>query len=277
MMSLLSANFLRLRKSRAFWIAFGCCVGFGALSALGELQFIVSSMDTTSVPLEKQFFQYASLIGILAGTFIPLFLGTEYSDGAIRNKVMAGHSRTAIYFANLIAGFAASLLCMAGCMLSCLAVGAPLLGWFTKPSSLILSAIFGSVLMLAAFCAIFTFVTMNISRKSTSVVICLLGVFLLLFFSVYLFARLDAPETYQGLELNEAGEMVWQEFPNDQYISGTKRVVYQFTFDLLPTGQSLQYTGLIFTDPARLMGLAAAVAAVSTGAGAALFRRKDLK
>jgi len=33
----------------------------------------------------------------------------------------------------------------------------------------------------------------------------------------------------------------------------------------------------VLSDPVRLMGLAAAVCVVFTGAGAALFRRKDLK
>ena len=82
--------------------------------------------------LEGQFFEYAAFIGILAAAFISLFLGTEYSNGAIRNKVAVGHSRLSIYFAGLITGFAASLLCMAGYMLSCLAVGAPC--WAGSPS-----------------------------------------------------------------------------------------------------------------------------------------------
>lgn len=286
MIKLLSANFLRLRKTNLIWGSLGICVGLGALAALGEFRFQVSVGADLSVPevaqykalLEKQFFEYAAFIGILAAEFISLFLGTEYSDGAIRNKITVGHSRLSIYFANLITGFAASMMCMAGYMLSCLAVGAPLLGWFVKPALLLLSAIFGSILMLAAYCAIFTFVAMNCSKKSTSVVICLLGVFALLIAAVYLNGRLDAPEFITGYEMSVNGEIVDAvPEPNPNYLTGAKREVYQFLYDLLPTGQSLQYTMLNFTDPARLMGLAAAVTVVFTAAGAALFRRKDLK
>lgn len=286
MIKLLSANFLRLRKTNLIWGSLGICVGLGALAALGEFRFQVSVGADLSVPevaqykalLEKQFFKYAAFIGILAAEFISLFLGTEYSDGAIRNKIAVGHSRVSIYLANLITGFAASLMCMAGYMLSCLAVGAPLLGWFTKPAPLLLCAIAGSVLMLAAFCAVFSFVAMNCSKKSTSVVICLLGVFALLIAAVYLNGRLDAPEFITGYELSVNGEIVDAvPEPNPNYLTGAKREAYQFLYDLLPTGQSLQYTMLNFTDPARLMGLAAAVCAVFTVAGAALFRRKDLK
>lgn len=286
MIKLLSANFLRLRKTNLIWGSLGICVGLGALAALGEFRFQVSVGADLSVPevaqykalLEKQFFEYAAFIGILAAEFISLFLGTEYSDGAIRNKIAVGHSRVSIYLANLITGFAASLVCMAGYMLSCLAVGAPLLGWFTKPAPLLLCAISGSVLMLAAFCAIFTFVAMNCAKKSTSVVICLLGVFALLLAAVYLNGRLDAPEFITGYELSVNGEIVEAvPEPNPNYLTGAKRGIYQFLYDLLPTGQSLQYMRADVAHPARLPLYSVIDVAAFTAAGAALFRRKDLK
>ena len=286
MTKLLSANFLRLWKSTAFRVCMIVCAALGVLTILGEFQFQVSTGADLSVPevaqykalLEKEFFQYVGIAGILAASFISVFFGTEYSDGTIRNKIAVGHSRLSIYFANLITGFAASLLCIAGYMLSCLAVGVPLLGWFTKPASLLLWAIFGSVVMLATFCAIFTFVAMNCSRKATSVVICLLGVFVLLIVTVVIDGRLNAPEFIQGYEMSFNGQVVnTVPEPNPRYLRGTERAVYQFLYDLLPTGQSLQYTMLNFTEPGKLIGLSGLVCAVFTGAGAALFRRKDLK
>lgn len=286
MTKLLSANFLRLWRNKAFQVSLAVCLVLGVLAALGEFRTQISMGADLSVPevvqakalLEGQFFEYTAFIGILAAALIALFVGTEYSDGAIRNKIAVGHSRVSIYFANLITGFAASLMCMAGYMLSCLAVGAPLLGWFTKPAPLILSAIAGSVVMLAAFCAIFTFVSMNCAKKSTSVVICLLGAFVLLIVAVVINARLEAPEFIQGYEMSINGQVVGAvPEPNPMYLRGTERAVYQFLYDLLPAGQAVQYTTLGFTDPARLMGLAAAVCAVFSAAGAALFRKKDLR
>ena len=281
MRNLLSANFLRLRKSMLFW---GCLIlmlllgaGFSLYCFLDRRTYETLGVGYAS-NLDPVLFRYVLLVGILMAVFVPLFFGLEYSDGAIRNKLVVGHSRLSIYFANLITGFAASLLCIAGYMLSCLAVGVPLLGWFTKPAPLLLATIAGSALMLAAFCAIFTFVAMNSSKKSTSVVVCLLGVFLLLFAAVYLNVRLEAPEFIQGYEMSVNGEIVNSvPEPNPHYLRGTARTVYQFLYDLLPTGQSLQYTMLSFTEPLRLMGLAAAVTALFSAAGAALFRRKDLK
>ncbi len=286
MRELLSANFLRLWRNKTFWTALAVCVVMGVASAVGEFRFQVSVGADLSQPevvqykalLEGQFFMYATFIGVLAAALISLFLGTEYSDGAIRNKIVVGQSRTAIYFAGLIVSFTALALCMAGYMLSCLAVGAPLLGWFTKPASLLVTAIAGSVVMLAAFCAIFTFVTMNCSRRSTSVLICLLGVFCLLFAAAYLYSRLEEPEFIQGYELSVNGQIAAvQPEPNPLFLQGLKRDVYQFVYDLMPTGQSIQYSTLNFTDPARLIVMSLAVTVLFTAGGIALFRKKDLK
>lgn len=228
--------------------------------------------------LDSELFKYAAFIGILAGELIPLFFGTEYSDGAIRNKLIVGQSRLSIYFANLITGFAACVLCSAAYILGCVGLGIPLLGWFTQSPALLFTALLGALLMTAAFCAVFTFVTMNCSKKSTSVVICLLGVFAAFIGAIVIHSMLEAPEFIPGYELSIGGQIVSAvQEPNPNYLAGAKRELYQFIFDLLPTGQSIQYCALLFVDPLRLMRLAAAVTAVFSAAGCVLFRRKDLK
>ena len=276
MNNLLSANFMRLWRSNAFWGSMGVSLGMGLFMVVDSWRSAQAFGGTGAV--DAELFKYAAFIGILAGELIPLFFGTEYSDGSIRNKLIVGHSRLSIYFANLITGFAACALCSAAYMLGCAALGIPLLGWFTKPVPMLLTALAGSLLMTAAFCAIFTFVVMNCAKKSTSVVICLLGVFAAFIWIIVIHSMLDAPEFITGYEMSVNGESVEAiPEPNPMYLTGAKRAIYQFLYDLLPTGQSIQYCSLQFTDPARLMGLSAAVTAVFTGAGAALFRKKDLK
>lgn len=286
MRKLLGANFLRLWRNKAFWVSLAVCVVLGVVSALGEFRFQMSIGVNPRAPevaaslpiLEGQFFAYASFIGILAAAFIPLFFGTEHSEGTLRNKIVVGHSRTAVYLANLLTGFAVSLGCVAGYMLSCLAVGVPLLGWFVKPAALLFAAAGGSVVMLAAFCAIFNFVAMNCSKKSSAVLLCLLGTFIALIVAAVCYNLLEEPEFVSGYELSVAGQIVQSEpTPNPLYLTGTKRAACQFLLDLLPTGQSIQFCSLQFGSPVWLMGLSAAVTAVFTAAGAALFQRKDLK
>lgn len=276
MRDLLSANLLRLKKNYAFWGAMGVSFGLALATVIDVYRVAQTFGGTTSV--DAELFKYAAFIGILAAELIPLFFGTEYSNGAIRNKLIVGQSRLSIYFANLITGFAACVLCSAAYMLGCMALGIPLLGWFTQPPALLFTALIGSLLMMAAFCAIFTFVTMNCAKKSTSVAICLLGTFAAFIWAFVIHSMLEAPEFIQGYEMSVNGQVVNAvPEPNPNHLTGLKREVYQFLFDLLPSGQSIQYCSLVLSDPVRLMGLAAAVCVVFTGAGAALFRRKDLK
>ena len=46
-------------------------------------------------------FIYALTVAILIPAFVSLFVGTEYSDGTIRNKMIIGHTRTCIYLSNI--------------------------------------------------------------------------------------------------------------------------------------------------------------------------------
>lgn len=278
MTKLLSANFLRLWKNKAFWASMGVSLGMGLFMVVDSWRSAQESGGAWASTVDAELFKYAAFIGILAAELIPLFFGTEYSDGAIRNKIIVGQSRLSIYFASLITGFAACLLCSAAYMLGCVVLGIPLLGWFSQPPALLLTALAGSLLMTAAFCAVFTFVTMNISRKSTAVVICLLGAFAAFIGAIVIHSMLEAPEFISGYELSMGGQVISAPpEPNPNYLTGMKRAVYQFLYDLLPSGQSVQYCSLQFSDPIKLMALSAAVISVFTAAGAALFRRKDLK
>jgi len=278
MTKLLSANFLRLWKNKAFWASMGVSLGMGLFMVVDSWRSAQESGGAWASTVDAELFKYAAFIGILAAELIPLFFGTEYSDGAIRNKIIVGQSRLSIYFASLITGFAACLLCSAAYMLGCVVLGIPLLGWFSQPPALLLTALAGSLLMTAAFCAVFTFVTMNISRKSTAVVICLLGAFAAFIGAIVIHSMLEAPEFISGYELSMGGQVISAPpEPNPNYLTGMKRTVYQFLYDLLPSGQSVQYCSLQFSDPVKLMALSAAVISVFTAAGAALFRRKDLR
>jgi len=174
--NLLSANFLRLRKSVLFWGLLAVSFGLGALIAFNYYE----RSREESIPLDGAFFSYPILACILTAVFIPLFLGREYSDGSIRSKVAAGHSRPLIYGANLLAGMAASALFCGAYMLAALTVGTPLIGFLAADAQQAALLTLGSLAAMAAFCALFTLAAMNCSRKSVSAVVCVLGVFLML-------------------------------------------------------------------------------------------------
>ena len=279
MTKLLSANLLRLRKSMLFW---GCLILMLLLGAGFTLQRYWEQIAYAEFGqlsyLDEVLFRHGLLIGIVTALFVPMFFGIEYSDGAIRNKMVVGHSRLSIYFANLITAAASSLAFCAAYILAVLALGVPLLNGVRLTAAQCALLMLGTLVLSAAFSALYTFVAMLCARKAASAVVCILGVFLLLFAGIYISARLSAPEFLTEYSIADDGQVVEEEpEPNPQYPRGLEREVYQFLYDFLPGCQSIQYGDMSVENPALLAAYSLIILTVSTGAGAALFRRKDLK
>ena len=273
MRNLLSANFLRLRKSGLFWGLLGVMFALGAAFTLQHFShwFRWGARFYLTIDL----LTYALLLGFGMAVFIPLFFGAEYSDGAIRNKLVAGHSRLSIYLSHLITSVAAALCAAVAYVLPVLAVGLFIYEPPALEAGTLALLVLGTLMLLAAYCALYTLVTMNCSRKSTAAVICLLGMLALYIVSGNVEIPLMHPE-YLNWVVTEAGEMIPGD-PNPRYVGGMERVVLETIQDLLPTGQSLQYMRAEVAHPARLPLYSLIDVTAFTAIGAALFRRKDLK
>lgn len=273
MANLLSANFLRLRKSRLFWGLLAASFGLGAVIAFNYYEM----SREESIPLDGAFFSYPILACILTAAFVPLFFGRDYSDHTIRSKVAVGRPRPIIYSANLLTGMAASLLFCGAYMLAAAAVGMPLVGFIEMDAGSAVFIILGSLAAVAAFCALFTLVVMNCGQKAVSAVACLLGVFLLLFASIYLRSRLLAPEYLNGF-WNANGEYVpGAPTLNPQYLGGAQRTVFEILYALLPSSQAVEYASQQVQNLRWMPLWSLAVIVLSTVAGIALFHKKDLK
>ena len=271
MINLLSANLFHLRKSLLFWVTLGLCAAAGAWQPIQTfLEF------ERYIPLDNVFFTYAMLNGLLLAVFLPLFFGTEYSDGTIRNKLAAGHARPSVYLANLITAILTAFLFCGVYILFTLAVGIPLLG-APKYSKLLFTTTLLSLLAAAAWCALYTLINMNLSRKAGAAVSCILLYLALFLGAMITFSKLDAPEFYPAYTLTVDGEMdtVMERTPH--YLQPEERWLYEFLLDLNPMGQSVQYIDLTPDRPVRLVLCSLGIIAVTTAAGTALFRRKDLK
>lgn len=271
MTNLMSAHLFRLKKSRLFW---GCLLISAAAGAWQSIQTFLEHGPT--VPLDSIFFVYAMLIGLLLAVFLPLFFGSEYSDGAIRNKLAAGHTRLSVYLTSLTAAVLSAFLFCGVCILFTAAAGVPLLGGPEHPGLLLKTTLL-SLLMVAAWCALYIAVILNCSRKSTSTVICMLLYLLLFTVATWVFAKLDAPEFWPAYDLTVGGEISSVMEPNPAYLTPDQRPFYEFLLDLNPMGQAVQYIDVSPARPLQLALCSLGTIAVTTAAGAALFRRKDLK
>ena len=102
MRKLLSVNFSRLWKDKIFWLCMGAMLIYSVVYMLNGSRQAAISLSEYNYSIDKYYFHFALAIGAFCSLFSSMFLGTEYSDGTIRNKIIVGHTRTSIYLANLI-------------------------------------------------------------------------------------------------------------------------------------------------------------------------------
>lgn len=274
MSKLLSAGFIRLRKDKIFWIALIFMFGAGVFFPVMRYMDMQQSGYINNI--DNGFFACALFIGIVMAVFCSLFIGTEYSDGTIRNKVVIGQKRTSIYLSNLIICAIVSIVMCAAFLIAYLCVGIPLLGFFEMGIKLVSLFTLAVFVLSIAFASIFTLISMLNHNKAITAVVCILLAFLLLFAGAQLYKMLNEPETNMGLITTENGQE-YQEIPNPNYLEDGKREVVQFLYDFVPGGQALQCVSLEANNIVVLPVYSLIIIILTTGIGMFFFRKKELK
>lgn len=277
MRNLLSAGFFRLWRCKTLWLS---CAFLAAATVRAVwtrysdgVQFgYHSSLDTA-------FLYYVLFIAFLIPIICALFIGTEFADGTIRNKVVCGHSRGSVYLSNLILCSAASLIMCTAAVVPGLALGLPLLGGFAMGPARAILFFAGVYTLSLAWTALFTLLTMLVNSRTVTAALAMLLSLALLSAGTYLEGRLEARPNVQGYTLTVNGEIVEaEESPNPAYLpEGPVRDVFQFLSDFTPGGQTLQHVNQRAARPELLIAYDAVLFGLATAAGLILFRRKDLK
>ena len=171
MTKLLSANFMRLKKDKVFWI--GLVFMFAAGIFFPVMRYMDMKHTGTINPIDNAFLGCVLFIGIIMAVFCSLFIGTEYSDGTIRNKVIVGQNRNAIYLANFVT-------CAVVSLIMCIVFfvpGIPLLGFFNMATKIVMLFVLTAFLLAIAFSSIYTLISMLNHSKAITAVICILFAF----------------------------------------------------------------------------------------------------
>lgn len=274
MSKLLRGNFARLRKSKLFWCGVFAMAVYGALMI--NTQYSEYKTYGFGTSLDKVFFGYTAVIGVITAVFSSIFLGNEYHDGTIRNKIIMGHSRINIYVSNLILNIAAALFCCFVFLLIVAAVGIPLIGGMETENSVVAKMLLGTVFLVVSYCSVFTMVSMIFDNKAAAAVIALLLIMGLLIMATYLDARLGAPEYVKEYTINN-GVQEMKEVLNPQYLSGEERKMYEIFYDFLPTGQSIQYMTMSVLHLWMLPLYSFIITVVTTITGIFSFHKKNIK
>lgn len=305
MRNLLRANFSRLMKSKSFWAALLFMTGFAAFIAWNQWDDMRNY--GAAVTVDAAMFNAQVIFGITAAVFVSLFVGVEYSDGTIRNKVLVGRGRTDIYAANFLTCAAALAIVYAVSTAVAFGLGTLLLEPSAVPAKHLLIAFGMGLFMVVSYAAIYNFIGMALSNRTYTAIVSILLAFGLMICGTYVRNKLDQPEFIQQLSHTEAASDVAAEYmemdahtenmetavavnedgtvtqmaletvPNPQYLSGAARKRFQFFLDVNPYGQTVELAMLNIPHPLRIILLDVGIALFFSLGGICLFRRKDIK
>lgn len=280
---MLHANFNRLFKSKFFWLSSGFMLLLGLLPIdrwMANQEGIAEGYSDSMWHLEDDFFNYLIAIFFMVSIMTVLYIGAEYSNGTIRNKIVVGQKRPVIYLANLITLATGIVIWTAIYIAVYLAVGIPLLGMFTVKLSGVISMVLLALLLSITLMAIILLVAMLCQNKTYAAIACLMLIFVMLVSGIVINSWLEEPEYYAGYAYmnTDTGELTKEDRQlNPNYVSGTKRVILEEGLNITPGGQMLQICDWRMDHLGKLALYDLVIFALSTGIGIVVWRRKDLK
>ena len=175
MANILAAEFHRIRRDPVSWL-------LAAAALISGLVFGLSGRtdDVFVFPLF-----------IVQAVFISLSLGREYNDGTLRNKIIAGKTKTAIFLSKLLVSLVASLVFTVLFLLPFVPLALRALSGI--PGEALLWMALDFFLLNLAWAALFTLVSSLISAKGVAGILNLILIFALIESSYELARMLRQP------------------------------------------------------------------------------------
>ena len=277
MRKLLASNFYRLRKDKFSWCVLAVVIIASFVSIFNSARSCEAMLNRGYVrSLDDYFFSQAPMMGAFIALFASTFLGTEYSDGTIRNKLSVGHKRIHVYLSNFVVCAAASLV-MVFFWLLISSLGFWLIGPLEMGAAEFAAYLIVVVGAVISFTALYTFIGCLSTNKAMTIIYTFIAFIALAITASGLWDRLCVPEMNEGM-MYINGEFVMQEpTPNPLYLSGTIRTICQVALEFFPAGQALLLSDVAIEYPVRAIALSAAFTVLTLLAGSILFRRKDIK
>lgn len=220
------------------------------------------------------------LVFVLA-IFIGEFIGREYSDGTIRNKLVCGHTRRSIYLSKLIVCSVACLIFHLLYILVSLLMGILLIDGTTMTIEQLLQSTLAGSFAMIAITAMLLFISMMIPHKAAGSVCCLLLALLMMFGSLTICERLQCKEYYDAYTYTDEDTGITISVDrqrNPHYPTGIRRELYEFLNEYLPFSQL--YSIVTMESEFNLNGIRIVYDCITilliSSAGVIVFKKKDL-
>ena len=292
MYKLISAGYAKLFKSLCFKVY----IGFGLLYSVFNvierywnihmLKIYIAAGEMTaegfSLKSDSILFDCAMTMLLAAAVFTAMFIGREHEDGAVRNKLIVGYSRSAVYLSSLIVCITANLGGMLFAFGTTLALAVPIMGT-NLTAELIAQCTVYMIAANIAVSAFFVFVAMVVSKKAVSCAAVIISLFVFLMIATGIESRLAEQEYYTDFEMviNEDGEPsleITEGVENPYYITGVKREVYEVLDKALPVAQLYRLAGSGDVSGAAVSFVGDLVILIGTSVvGVIVFGKKNIR
>lgn len=273
MNKLLSANLMRLRKNKLLWLCTASIFCISVFSMLGADTHLPAEALQANFVMKEKYFSVLPLLGMSFAIFASLYLGTDYSDGTMRNKLIVGHSKATVYLSNFVIVFIAAIPMICAWLISgIMGIPAFQMGTIGWQEFLYYMGMYSVSAM--ALISIFTFTATVIPKRAEAAVVSILLYICMLIGTSFIAQMLGEPELISDLYIGESGG---QMIPNPHYVGGNTRTILEIIMDLLPTGQVIQIMYLNPVNPVRMMVLSLCTTMATTAGGIFLFAKKDIK
>lgn len=271
MRRLLSADFARLKRDKVFW-------GGVAFMIAMSLFILFMRHRSGSGAYAGLFYLFPIPVLILSAVFSSWFVGVEYGEGTMRNKLVVGHKRRDVYLSKLIVSSITSVLLCFAYIVPTIAIGFPVFGSIAISVVPFVCTLLIGILASVAFGAVLTLLAMLTQHQVRATICAIVGTVVLLAVSFSVFIRLNEPEFYEITTLaggSTEGAQI-ETIENDSYLRGAARDAAQFVSDFLPTGQALEISAGTVVNPHLMPIYSLIILVTSTAAGLIFFERKDI-
>lgn len=280
MARLLNANFARLFKGKLFWSCSAAAVALAIIEIVTHIKNPAADPEYRLIPENYLFNMSGFFLLILTAVLTGAFVGAEHS-GVLRNKIIVGHNRATVYFADLLTGFVGVFI------LHILFVGTELFtgflcnGVFVLTLNEIIAYELLQLVSLLGMCALFTAISILIPQKLAGTIAGLLLIFGFFFISNGIPGQLHEIEARIGDGCATQTDFV-------------KKDVFIAAQDILPLGQHYQIgnsisrlminkecgqsTGYIEVNyPIEIVLPSACICVLSSAVGVLVFPKRDIK
>ena len=257
MINLINSNIERIRRSKLRYI-------FPIVIFLTILTIIYNYLKINDVNniiiVEDLVLKSGVIIGFIYAIMVNFFIGEEYTNGTIRNKMILGYSRSKIYLANLITLISIALICYILYIIIIFCLGIPLFGNIISSFNDVLIKLIDLAFIIIAYISIYTFICQIISNQVITISLCLLIMILQIFSSLLFITKLEDSEYY------------------DTYISKNTKVVYETMINIMPVGQAYEIKNgrTLPEDSFEILWVYSSItSSILTIIGIIIFKRKD--